>query len=536
MNIIKFILKISKSFSSFIFQFIFIDLGLKFFNIITSFLLMIYIDSTKLSTKYFLYQFLIFFIFSYTLSIVFVFIKTIASKIIQSNILINLREKILTIIFHSELNKIKTNSATHLGTQIQKDSEIISNYFIEPLSKLISTIFFLIILLPFLLQYKSTIIVFFFLSSLIPMFFTPYFSKKVKNATFEFQKNSANYNSIFIQSIDGLRDIKLFSLEKIEEEKIKKSSEKYFISTIRRNKWGFLSGQFSVLIQYIFLGIMLFFLGIEIKKNHITLGQAIFLFTLSDTVFYSITGLYSIYYTILMAKVGWKHLAPFFNLENEKNNGQICNSIENIELKDICIKFNNKIIFNNFNLKINSNDKVLIIGPSGSGKTTLLDLIVGFVKASSGNLLINQKSFYDYNIESLRNNISYFSQNTYLFEGTVLDNIILGNNHFSGNKKMLNKYKFIKNITKIENISDNTIIKNNGINFSGGERQRIGLARCLFKNFDLLLLDEFGNAIHEEMQIEIIKNILKYFSDKIIICISHNTALTKLFPKIIEIK
>ena len=137
----------------------------------------------------------------------------------------------------------------------------------------------------------------------------------------------------------------------------------------------------------------------------------------------------------------------------------------------------------------------------------------------------------------IRDKISYCSQNPYLFEDTLKNNITLFDQNFDEKKfnKVLNICK-VNEIIEKKNIKIKDNIAESGLNLSGGEKQRISLARSLYKNFDVLILDESTNSLNGQMEREIMENILLYCSEKIIITCSHNLSLQELFNKRLRIK
>jgi ABC-type bacteriocin/lantibiotic exporter with double-glycine peptidase domain len=185
--------------------------------------------------------------------------------------------------------------------------------------------------------------------------------------------------------------------------------------------------------------------------------------------------------------------------------------------------------FNSVNIKINENGRILIYGKSGIGKSTLVKILLKYIDNYSGNIHINGRNLKDINETIINNSFTYVSQNEKIFSDTIINNILLGRNI---SIKKLNK---ILNITNVDKIIDNKkfrrmhLIEENGFNLSGGERQKIILARGLIKDSNYLILDEALSEVGVDEEIEIIKNIFKKLKDKTIIYISHKQELLNLF-------
>lgn len=190
-----------------------------------------------------------------------------------------------------------------------------------------------------------------------------------------------------------------------------------------------------------------------------------------------------------------------------------------IEFKNVRIVYDNKVVLEKLNLKINPRETIAFIGKTGSGKSSIVNLLLGFIVPESGEVLINGKNYLDFNIKDLREKVGYVTQSSFLFSDTIYNNIRYGNIDIS--KKQAEKYANIACCDYIKNMPEgiNTIIGEKGVGLSGGEKQRLSLARALAVKPDILLLDDITSALDietEEKINESIKN-LNYKSTKIII-------------------
>jgi ABC-type bacteriocin/lantibiotic exporter with double-glycine peptidase domain len=185
------------------------------------------------------------------------------------------------------------------------------------------------------------------------------------------------------------------------------------------------------------------------------------------------------------------------------------NKINSIEFSNVSFGYNEEKIINNFSAKMNAGELIGITGLSGKGKTTIINLLLGFLKPTSGEIIINEQISDDIALQQYWNKITYVKQQPFFIHDSILKNIILQENNYD-NKKLATAITAtgLDKIINTFNEGPATLITENGKNFSGGQRQRIILARALYKDFDVLILDEPFSELDEEAE----KQLLNYFS------------------------
>lgn len=244
-----------------------------------------------------------------------------------------------------------------------------------------------------------------------------------------------------------------------------------------------------------------------------------------------------------------KYYNPVFNeLINEID---IQNKIEyhnekfqikkNINLENIFFKYDENSIstIKNLNLEIKFNSSVGIFGKSGSGKTTFLDILSGLVVPNSGSLFVDDQIINDNFLRrKLQNNISYISQKTTVINDTLLKNICFGIEEKNIDYQKYNKVLEICELKDIEKNFDNKLKKvvDFGKNISGGQLQRIGIARALYQDKEILIFDEATNALDEYLEKKIVSNLTHLKKGKLLIFVSHNQQLLNNFDNVYEFK
>ncbi len=214
---------------------------------------------------------------------------------------------------------------------------------------------------------------------------------------------------------------------------------------------------------------------------------------------------------------------------------------KNLSLKNVYFNYDKKknYILDNINIELKLNSSIGIFGQSGSGKTTLLDIISALIVPSEGDLIVDHQIIKsDFLRRKIQNNICYISQKTTVINDTLMKNICFG---IDEKKIDIKKYNQVIEICELISLEEKFNQKNDqildfGKNISGGQLQRIGIARALYENKEILIFDEATNALDETLEKSLILKILDQKKGKILIFVTHNESLLQNFDKIYKIK
>ena len=208
-----------------------------------------------------------------------------------------------------------------------------------------------------------------------------------------------------------------------------------------------------------------------------------------------------------------------------------------IEFKNVSFKYNNKKILDNFNLKIKPGEKVALVGHSGSGKTTLVKLLYRFYDVNTGTILVDGKDVRNIKQESLRSELSIVPQECVLFDDTVYNNILFSNPKAS-RYEVLNAIKSAQLDKTVRNFpnKEETIVGQRGVKLSGGEKQRVSIARALLANKKVIVLDEATSSLDSQTESEIQKDLEKLLEGRTSIIIAHRLSTIMKADKIIVLE
>ncbi len=455
----------------------------------------------------------------------------------QTNFLVDFRIKLSRLIFKKYSNvsyedSLFNNTSTilrDLNSEIEKTAGIIKNSLIILTELLVISG---IITLLFLVNMEVT------LSVIIFMFFAVYFLIKLlqkklhewgSKRIFVDQKKNESIQNTFtgFKEIIINKTINFFykSFDEFQSTSAKLNGYRIFIQTLPR-----LWIEFMVIITFSLIIIILKGNSIDelIKILSLFLISCLKLIPSANKIVTQLQGLK--FFLPSVNRVN--HIISNFEhavKDDKKNDNRKKVPIEDIQFKNVNYNYKNQkdFVFNNLNLQINSGDCVGVYGKSGSGKSTFVNLISFLLYPKSGEIAVNNENF-EISKQIIQNNIGYVSQNTFIFEGSVRDNIIFGRNTTGSNENLSKK---IENSIRLSNLSDfinslnhktESILSENGNNLSGGQKQRLGIARALFNDPEILILDEATSALDENSSNLIMSEIYNLKKKKTLVIISHN--------------
>lgn len=371
---------------------------------------------------------------------------------------------------------------------------------------------------------------------IVILLFNPVLNKRINDS----YQQSAKINSFMIESISSVDTVKNNSLEEKLKDDFDILYSKFLNQTYKTNEIYNFEQFIKDLIYGIGLLIIIFFGSLFVLENKLSLVKLI---TYNSLIFYflePIKNIFNIDIIIKRVKNSINMATELFEVEEEKliiDNKYSSNKIMgDIVVKNLSYSYNNQnVLLNNFCVNIKQGDKVLIYGKSGTGKSTFAKILIGYLKVKRNSITIDNKDINDYNLYNLRNDICYISQNEFLFSDSIYNNITINKNVNYDKFLETCKITMVDQIIKNHLLSYNMLLEENGFNISGGERQRIILARALLKESNIYIFDESLSQIDIKKERQILKNIFKKMPDKTIIVISHRFNNQDLFDTKINI-
>lgn len=416
------------------------------------------------------------------------------------------------------------------------------SYIKQIISQLLTTVFLDIVLLLFSLVclyfINSKMFVISFFIAILYMIIIFIYPRFIKTKIYESQAEVAKVNSYLVESISGLETIKGLRCEKMVNDRLEsyytKAQATIFDYNIISNGVLFLKD----LIFYV--GVLLInYVGcVDIMNGNFTVGS---LLTFNTILGYFLNPLQNfidladdyVYVRGVFKRANGLYEVKLDDLES-KNGLRVEGDIS---FNNLDFSFNGKDqILKSIKIEFKAKEKILLLGNSGSGKSTLLKILYKYYDVSRGMVLVNGIDINDFSISDIRDDIIYVSQNETLYTGSIKDNILL--NRDIDYKDFLDMccYLEVDNIIKDNLLGYDFLLEENGANISGGERQRIILARALFKKGNIILIDEGLSQMDIDLERRVLKRIFSIFKDKMIIVVSHRFNNMDLYDKVFKLK
>ena len=364
--------------------------------------------------------------------------------------------------------------------------------------------------------------------------------RSLKKSSSQGQNKMGELLSIIDENISGLRIIKAFNAEKHINKNFEKNSAEYKSIMTRLLRKKDLSSPMSEFLSTLVMVIVMWFGGKLVLSGNTGISAEEFIgyILIFSQIIPPVKSLTSSYYHIQKGSAAAERIYAILDAENNIPNLRDSKKIKlinnNIEIKNVSFKYENINILNDINLSIKKGKMIAIVGKSGSGKSTLADLLARFYDVNDGEILIDSCNIKEISIADLRDLIGIVSQESILFNDTIYNNIGLGKVNASQEEiisaaKIANAHDFILQTKN----GYQTNIGDKGNKLSGGEKQRITIARAILKNPEILILDEATSSLDAESEKLVQEALGNLMKGRTSLVIAHRISTIKLADEII---
>jgi len=460
---------------------------------------------------------------------------------LESKLIIDLKKKYFDHLIELDYGFHVTNKTGNIISRLARGSDAMEKITDVMTYNIVSIIFSFIGVMASLIYFDITSAI--VTSGVVLVFIIfSYYMQKIAQESNVLANDAEDVEKGNISDIfTNVESIKYYGKEKVVEKKFEgiiNATKDAFMKNWGYYRW--LDSANSIIIG-IGTFLLLFFPIMRFLNGDIDLGTIVFIYSvyglLVEPLYEFIYGLRGVY----SAMADFQSLFEYGKIEKkiiDKPGAQKMDITDGeVEFKDMAFNYGKRKIFENFNLKIPKNSKVALVGHSGSGKTTLIKLLYRLYDISSGQILIDGKDIRNFKQESLRSEMSIVPQECILFDDTIYKNILFSNPSAS-REEVMQAIKFAQLDKVIERFAkkEDTIVGERGIKLSGGEKQRVSIARAILANKRILILDEATSALDSETEFEIQKDLAKLMKGRTSIIIAHRLSTIMSADKIIVLK
>ncbi|MGB1862321.1 MAG: ABC transporter ATP-binding protein [Flavobacteriaceae bacterium] len=459
---------------------------------------------------------------------------------VKNGLLKNLRGKLYSKVISMPISYFLNKKKGDLMSRITADILEIQTSYLSILELMVReplTILFTLIVM-FTISPELTLFVILFIP--ISGFIISIIGKKLRKDSKEVQQQQSNFLSMIDETISGQKVIKSFLSESFFNQKFDSINEmlyKFSNKVINRKN---LAGPFSEFMGILVIGVLLWFGGKMVLINETISGTTFIVFMgLAYNILTPAKNLSKSFYSIKKGNAAAERVFEIieFKPDNDSNRDQLLETFKDkIEFKNVDFSYGQSKILDKISFTIKKGQSVALVGSSGSGKTTIANLLNGFYNSDSGSISIDGMEISSITRESLYKKISIVTQESILFNDTIMNNIRIGDlDSIDGDiinaAKEANAHEFILE----QNEKYDTNIGDYGGKLSGGQKQRLTIARAMLKSPSILILDEATSSLDSESEKKIQDAIDKLMLDKTSLIIAHKFSTIKKCDKIILI-
>lgn len=470
------------------------------------------------------------------------YIEQYSGHYIAFKILAILRDKVYKALRKLAPAKLESKEKGNLISVITSDIELLEVFYahtIAPIAIAIITSSVIAVILYNINPYFGIIGTIFYtiVGCIIPVLS----SKLGSKAGFEYRNEFGKTNSFLLDSLRGIKEILLFGQGSNRLESINKNSNKLNEKMkIIKGHEGLIRALTDITIMIAIL--LTLYIGIELYKGQtINIGQVVVALVLLASSFGPTVALSNLSNNLMHTFACAQRL---FDILDEvpavcEVPGNTNINMDGIKIKGVEFKYTDReeVLLRNVNLNIKKGDKIAIIGESGCGKSTLLKLMMRFWDVDKGSIEIDNENIKNIPTKALRKSQSLVSQETFLFNDTIKNNLMIGKKDATDEEiiaacKKASIHDFIETLPK----GYDTNVGEIGSNLSSGEKQRLGIARSFLHNAEVLILDEPTSNLDTLNEAQILKSIKKESNDKTIVMVSHRKSSTAICDKKVYVK
>ncbi len=475
----------------------------------------------------------------YTIKGVGQYIQTYYMSYIGLDVVCKLRNKLISHLTYQDIQFFQTMHTDKILSRVTNDITCIQNVVTSMIPNFLRESLTIMALTGYVI-YESPKLAFYFLI-IMPLALYPLsiLAKKMKKYFKLSQESTSDMTSRLGEIFSNIEVIKANSTQELEASKFEKENQNIFKYLLKQVKVNALTSPIIKILGSVAIGVVIYIGGTEVIEERITIG-AFFAFTTALFMLYTpIKKISKLYNQAQDAVVANERMFELLNRQATVTSGTVTlnEKITHISILNTSLKYGNKIALNKVSAGVDTGESIALVGDSGAGKSSLVNLLVRFYDPNQGEIIINDKyNIKDLTLTSLHKKIAYVTQHIYIFNDTISQNVAYGE-EFNQEKvtQALRKAYALEFVEELEE-GIHTMLSENGNNLSSGQRQRIALARAIYKEPNVLILDEATSALDNKSEALIQKALEELKQNMITITVAHRLSTIKNSDAILVFK
>lgn len=471
----------------------------------------------------------------------FAFLKGFYSRKFSLCIVCSIKEQTVKSLLNAKAKIFLEDSTGSLINKVISDINYMEQYLSESFPKILSSFIIIIIVGKAFYKINKILILEVGICCILILGISFYTSKKLSDLAVGRKQRTDILLNIADDFLRGIIVGRSYNLYPIMKKKIDNAADEVLLNEYIRTKISSYSWLLQTISEWLPMFCLIGIIFMQSAENVFQAGDITYLILMMNRMFKPFSELPGLMNETAEIKISFQRIFEIINCEKEKNEDiQINSEIKNknaVEFKNVIFSYKKNSdsipILNNLSFKIMQGEEIAIVGPSGSGKSTIFKILCGFVEHDNGKYNLFDKSSDLQSLNEIRRQYAIVSQDTFLFPGTIYENIAYGNKDADMEEviRVCKLANIHEDIEKMQN-GYNTILGENGKGLSGGEKQRMSLARALLKDAPIILLDEPTSALDTitEKAIRQTLNLIKGY--KTIIMIAHRLSTVEQADRI----
>lgn len=471
--------------------------------------------------------------------------ETYLSSIYQQAMTFNLQTSLFDHVLRFPMTFIKSKQTGYLMSRVSDDVSMMQYLFSDAVTQLLSSSFYLAFGIIILLSLNARLAI--LIVGLVPVYLVVryLFSGKIRALSHREREFNSEVSKDMQEALSGVEVVKSYATEKKEVSKVSEKMQNVVRTRIARSVLMSLASSFMSGTMFALTAVVMFVGATEIQNGSMTIGDYVAFITYIMFIANAVNTLYRTYLTFQPAFASMDRLKEMFSIAPEfewEGNGKPLKTLDkvkgDIRFDHVSFSYNEKEpVLENISFEAKAGEAIALVGHSGAGKTTLTSLLLKLYLPKSGAIYLDGVDLNDLDYAWLRNQISVVSQDIFLFNDTIENNIRYGKSGATREDvvRVAKKAHIDDFIDKLPNGYD-TLIGERGTKLSYGQRQRVSIARAFLKNSPIIILDEPTSSIDTETEMYLKESLDELMKGRTTFIISHRMSLTDIADNILVIE